>query len=296
MSGCFDAPAMGWNGLSLVSPVLTSATPLILAAAGELVVERAGIVNIGIEGMMLSGALAAWFVDLWKGPMAGVAAAMLLAMLLAVPFAIAALIFAADQIVTGTGINLLALGVTGMAYKLTPADWQARTPLAIDPRRLMVVTLLIVVAAGWMLRFTRLGLSLTAIGESPQAARAAGIAVQRHRFLAIMFGAACAGLAGSYLSIMFNQSFTENMTDGIGFLALAMVIFGRWRATGILLAGLFFGLVHAVANHVETRSGLPPAVLRLFAALPYLISLAALAGVAGKSGAPAALGKAFSSR
>jgi simple sugar transport system permease protein len=218
---------------------------------------------------------------------------MVMAMALAMPFAVASLTFAADQIVTGTGINLLALGVTGMAYKLTPLEWQARTVVGIDPSRLMVVTAILIAATGAMLRFTRLGLTLRAIGESPQAARAAGIAVQRHRWLAILFGAACAGLAGSYLSIMYSRAFTENMTDGIGFLALAMVIFGRWRASGILLAGLFFGIVQAVADHVETRSGLPPAVLRLFAALPYLVSLAALAGVAGKSGAPDALGKPF---
>jgi ABC-type uncharacterized transport system permease subunit len=184
--------------LSLIPAVCYFATPLILAALGELIVERAGIVNIGIE------------VLIWG-----------------------------------------------------------------------------------YLRFTRSGLELAAIGESPRAADTAGIAVNRRKWLAILFGAACAGLAGAYLSIMYNRSFTENMTDGVGFLALAMVIFGRWNAGGIIMAGLFFGLVRAMANTLETRVGFSPAVLRAFGMLPYVVSLAALAGVAGKSGAPAALGRAY---
>jgi general nucleoside transport system permease protein len=279
--------------LNLVPATLFFATPLILAAVGELVVERAGVVNIGIEGMMLAGALGAWAADAWRGPAAGIVAAMLAAIVLALPFAAATLLLAADQIVTGTGINLLALGVTGMAYKLVPEERAARV-VGVSVRWLIVLTPLVAVAAWLYLRFTRWGLELAAIGESPQAADTAGVAVNRRKFFAIVFGAACAGVAGAYLSIMYNRTFTENMTDGIGFLALAMVIFGRWNAGGIVAAGLFFGLVRAIANHVETRGlGLSPATLRMFAMLPYVVSLAALAGVAGKSGAPAALGRAY---
>jgi simple sugar transport system permease protein len=276
----------------LLPAVLYFATPLILAAVGELIVERAGVVNIGIEGMMLAGALGAWAVDAWHGPIAGIFASMLAAIVLALPFAIATLGFAADQIVTGTGINLLALGLTGMIYKLVPEAMTSRI-VAVDKRWLIITTPLIAAAAWIFLRFTRYGLELSAIGEAPQAADTAGVAVNRRKFFAILFGAACAGLAGAYLSIMYNRGFTENMTDGIGFLALAMVIFGRWNAGGVVAAGLFFGLVRAIANAVEVRSGFSPAVLRLFAMLPYVVSLAALAGVAGKSGSPAALGKAY---
>jgi simple sugar transport system permease protein len=278
--------------LSLLPAVFSFATPLILAALGELVVERAGVVNIGIEGMMLAGALGAWAADGWHGPVAGIVAAILAAMALAVPFAIATVVFAADQIVTGTGINLLALGLTGMIYRLVPQEIGERV-VGIDVMWLMVLTALMAVLVWGYLRFTRSGLELTAIGESPQAADTAGIAVNRRKFFAILFGAACAGLAGAYLSIMYNRLFTENMTDGIGFLALAMVIFGRWNAGGIVAAGLFFGLIRAIANVIETRSGFSPAVLRTFGMLPYVVSLAALAGVAGKSGSPAGLGKAY---
>jgi ABC-type uncharacterized transport system permease subunit len=278
--------------IALIPPIVYFATPLILAALGELVVERAGVVNIGIEGMMLAGALGAWAVDGWHGPAAGVVAAILAAMVLAIPFCIATLIFAADQIVTGTGINLLALGLTGMVYKLVPEPIASRV-VGIDKRWLIACTPLAAVGVWAYLRFTRWGLELAAIGESPQAADTAGIAVNRRKCFAVLFGAACAGLAGAYLSIMYNRSFTENMTDGVGFLALAMVIFGRWSAGGVVGAGLFFGLARAIAGWLETRHGFSPAVLRTFAMLPYVVSLAALAGVAGKSGSPAALGRAY---
>lgn len=278
--------------VSVLPAILSFATPLILAALGELVVERAGVVNIGIEGMMLAGALGAWAVDGWHGPIAGILAAVFSAMALAVPFAIATLVFAADQIVTGTGINLLALGLTGMINKLVPQQIGERV-VGVDVMWLIVLTPLMAALVWGYLRFTRSGLELMAIGEAPQAADTAGIAVNRRKFFAILFGAACAGLAGAYLSIMYNRLFTENMTDGIGFLALAMVIFGRWNAGGIVAAGLFFGLIRAIANVIETRSGFSPAVLRTFGMLPYVVSLAALAGVAGKSGSPAGLGKAY---
>ena len=278
--------------VELLPAVLYFATPLILAALGELIVERAGVVNIGIEGMMLAGALGGWAADAWHGPVAGIIAAIVAAMILALPFALATLVFAADQIVTGTGINLLALGLTGMIYKLIPPEMANRV-VGIDVKWLIILTPCIAMLIWIYLRFTRAGLELTAIGEAPQAADTAGIPIQRRKFRAILFGAACAGLAGAYLSIMYNRSFTENMTDGIGFLALAMVIFGRWNPGGIVAAGLFFGLVRALANQLETRNGFSPAALRMFGMLPYVVSLAALAGVAGKSGSPAALGKAY---
>jgi len=143
------------------------------------------------------------------------------------------------------------------------------------------------------LRFTRRGLELTAIGESPQAADSSGVAVNRRKFFALMFGAACAGLAGAYLSTMRVQGFVENMTEGQGFLALAIVIFGRWHAGGILAAGFFFGVVRAMATAMETRGGYGGAWLFLFKITPYAVSLLALAGVAGRSGSPAGLGRAY---
>ena len=269
------------------------ATPLLVAAVGELIVERAGVVNIGIEGMMLAGALAAWVANGFYGPGWGLLAAVLAAVALALLFALAAITFAADQIVTGTGINLLALGATAMAYKRlgqTMAD-QTITPI---PTVWMAAAAVGLLALAWAyLRFTRSGLELRAIGEAPEAADSAGVSVNRRKLAALLFGAACAGLAGAYLSTMRVQGFVENMTEGQGFLALAIVIFGRWHPAGVLAAGLFFGLVRAGANLLETRSGFSGATLQLFKILPYAVSLLALAGVAGRSGAPAALGRAY---
>jgi simple sugar transport system permease protein len=260
---------------------------------GELVVERAGVVNIGVEGMMLAGALAAWVGNGYFGPAWGLVGSVLAAAALAIVFAAAAIGFGADQIVTGTGINLLALGATALAYKRLDAPMAERTVTAINPAWMAWVALVMLAGAWAYLRYTRGGLELVAVGESPEAADAAGVGVRRRRVGAILFGAACAGLAGAYLSTMRVQGFVENMTEGQGFLALAIVIFGRWHAGGVLAAGLFFGLVRALANLLETHSGFAGPSLQLLKIVPYAVSLLALAGVAGRSRAPAALGRAY---
>jgi simple sugar transport system permease protein len=155
----------------------------------------------------------------------------------------------------------------------------------------MAAILLVLVWAYF--RFTRRGLELATIGESPEAADAAGINVNARKCSAILFGALCAGLAGAYLSTMRVRQFTENMTEGLGFLALAIVIFGRWQPAGILLAGLFFTLVRAAANFMEARGVVTGDSVQLLKMTPYVVSLLALAGVGGRSGAPAALGRAY---
>lgn len=269
------------------------ATPLLVAAAGELIVERAGVVNIGIEGMMLAGALAAWVANGYHGPAAGFIAAVLAAVALALIFALACISFAADQIVTGTGINLLAFGATALAYKRLSGPMAEKTVTAINPQWMMLAAIVLLGLAWVYLRLTRRGLELTAIGESPQAADASGINVNRRKLLSLIFGAACAGLAGAYLSTMRVQAFVENMTEGQGFLALAIVIFGRWHPAWIFSAGFFFGVVRALASAMETKGGYGGAWLLLFKVTPYVVSLLALAGVAGRSGSPAALGRAY---
>src|SRR4051812_34305047 len=206
-------------GLDTANAALLFATPLLVAAVGELIVERAGVVNIGIEGMMLTGALAAWVANGYLGPGAGVVAGVAAAVILAAPFAAAAVGFGADHIVTGTGINLLALGATALAYKRLDGPMAAKTLTAINPAWMTLVAIGMIAVAWAYFRFTRAGLELTAVGESPQAADAAGVPVNRRKVGAILVGAACAGLAGSYLSTMRVQGFVENMTEGQGFLA-----------------------------------------------------------------------------
>src|SRR4051794_30473645 len=157
-------------GSEVAQAAILFATPLLVAAVGELIVERAGVVNIGIEGMMLSGALAAWVANGYLGPGWGLVAAVGAAVVLVLVFAVAALVFAADQIVTGTGINLLALGATGLAYKRINGAMADKTLTAIDPRWMMAVAVVLVVTTWAYLRFTRRGLELRAVGESPEAA------------------------------------------------------------------------------------------------------------------------------
>jgi ABC-type uncharacterized transport system permease subunit len=281
---------MDWE---IVRVAILFATPLFMAAVGELVVERAGVVNIGIEGMMLSGALAAWTVNAFYGRGWGFVAAVVASGVLALVFVAAAVWLGADQIVTGTGINLLALGLTGLAYRrLDPLV--AQKSITATAEGWMVATAAILLVLVWAyFRFTRRGLELAAIGESPEAADAAGIDVNARKCFAILFGASCAGLAGAYLSTMRVRQFTENMTEGLGFLALAIVIFGRWQPAGILLAGMFFTLVRAAANFMEARGVVTGDSVQLLKMTPYVVSLLALAGAGGRSGAPGALGRPY---
>ena len=277
----------------LIATTLLFTTPLLVAAVGELIVERAGVVNIGIEGMMLVGALAAWVGNGYGGGAVwGFVAAMLAASVLAVAFIVPTIVFAADQIVSGTGVNLLALGGTALVYKRMGGALAGRPIAAVDPYWMTGVAGVLIAGVWAYLRLTRGGLELTATGESPEAADAAGVPVHRRRVGAVLFGAACAGLAGAYLSTMRVQGFVENMTEGQGFLALAIVIFGRWRPGGIVAAALFFGVVRALASAMETHAAYAGA-LPLFRILPYAVSLMALAGVGGRSGAPAYLGRAY---
>lgn len=281
------------------------AVPLWLAGLGELVVERAGVLNIGIEGMMLAGALAGWAATVATGsPWIGLLAAAGAGIGLAALFAIVSLLFDADQVVAGTAINLLAVGATGVGFKfcrdagLTEKASQFFGEIVLSkhiqsPNQfgLFYATVLLAAVLYFLLRHTRFGLELIAMGEYPQAAVAAGIRVQARRAACVLFGGATAGLAGSYLSIMFTHQYVDNMTAGRGFLALAMVIFGRWHPAGLLAGGLFFGYVYAIANRLEVGSGttlVPPPILQM---APYLLSLLVLAGWAGRTRAPAALGQ-----
>ena len=276
----------------IAQATLLFATPLLVAAVGELIVERAGVVNIGIEGMMLAGALAAWVANGYAGAGWGFVAAALAAGVFALLFIVPAIGFAADQIVTGAGINLLAFGATALIYKRLSPELACRTIAAVNPYWMTLVAGALALAEWGYLQRTRAGLELTATGESPEAADSAGVPVNRRKVSAILFGAACAGLAGAYLSTMRVQGFVENMTEGQGFLALAIVIFGRWHPLGILAAALFFGVIRALASAMETHSAYAEA-LPLFRILPYAVSLLALAGVGGRSGAPAYLGRPY---
>jgi ABC-type uncharacterized transport system permease subunit len=285
------------------------ATPLLLAATGETVAERAGVINLGLEGMMLAGALAAALGASAAGPWAGVALALLAGMALAAVFAAVAIAARADQIIAGTAITLGAAGLTGtiyrQAYGSTGAGLTLPTlaPVAIPGLSRAPVlgptlftqpvptylALLALPAVWWVLFRTRLGLALRATGEAAEMARSAGVRTTRLRVGATLVGGAFAGLAGATLVLAQVGTFAENMTAGRGYVAIAIVVLGRWHPAGVAIAALLFGAATAL-QYVFQALGLA-VPYQLFLMLPYVLTLLALAGAVGRVRAPADLGK-----
>jgi simple sugar transport system permease protein len=281
---------------------------LLFAALGGILSERSGVINVGLEGMMLMGAFfgifgADVFGSWWLGALVGVAAGGVLALVHAV-FSIA---FRADQVVSGVAVNLLALGVTGYVFiyhygeQGTPGDVprapEIELPLIKDIGfvgavigEMSVLTwlaLLLVPAVALYLFRTPSGLRLRSIGEKPRAADTVGLPVLRTRYLAVIASGCLAGLGGVYLSVALVGSFNENMTAGRGFIALAVVIFGSWRPYMALAGALLFGFSSAVAQRLPAFS---ESLAVLFQALPYVLVLVVVAGLIGRSRPPAAIG------
>jgi ABC-type uncharacterized transport system permease subunit len=294
---------------ALLAATLRYATPLLFAALGGLFSERSGVVNIALEGMMLMGALfGVWGADVTGSWVGGLIVAMLAGGALGLVHAIFAVSLRADQIVSGTALNFLALGITGYAYidiygaKGTPEDLPAVPDVTlpvikdipfvgdvIGQMNLLVWLGLLTAVLTWVVVFrTPAGLRLRSAGENPLAAETAGLSPVRIRYLAVVTSGMLAALGGAYLSIGFVHSFTQNMTAGRGFIALAALIFGRWRPGGAFAATLLFGFGSALAQRLPTFS---PSAATLFQALPYVLTLIAVAGVIGRSVAPAALGR-----
>jgi general nucleoside transport system permease protein len=285
------------------------ATPLALAALGETVAERSGVINLGIEGSMLAGALASAIVATAGGPVEGLVAAAGAGLLLALLFAAVAVGARGDQIITGTAVTLLATGVTGTVYRrvfgnagvsLTmPTLGPIRVPLLADVPVVgaaffdqPVTTYLVygLVPLLWVLLYrTRWGLGLRAAGESIEAARAQGVAVERSRVVAVGIGGALAGLGGGALVLAQVGTFAEQMTAGRGFIAIAIVVLGAWHPVRVAVAALLFGAASALQFLFQSLG--VPVPYQLFLMLPYLLALAALAGRIGRVRSPAALGK-----
>lgn len=279
--------------ISTLQGTITLATPLLLAALGESITQKSGVVNVGLEGMMLVGAFAGVLATIgaptaYAGLLASAGAGMGLGLL----FAIFAVRLAANQVVVGVVINLLALGLTGTLYRSKFGETGAflRTPM-LPSLLLPSIAMLGVPLVWYWVRYTRAGLMLRACGEQPTAAEAAGTNVLRVRLCAVLFGGALAGLAGASLSIGTTGTFIENMTAGRGFIALAIVTSGRWTALGCLLAAVVFGFVEQLQFLGQAQGWKLP--YQLFLALPYVVTLLILVGGSKQSKAPAALGRPY---
>jgi len=297
---------------AFLTSTMSMATPIMLAALGELLVEESGIINVGIEGAMLAGAFFALAATYFSGSIAlGLGAGMAAAVALDAIFAALVVNLAANQVVTGTALNILALGVTGVFYRemfgvtgkafmVTPVAKIPLGPLAripvlgpvlFDQNALVYFTLLLIPTFWYVISRTRYGLRLRAAGERPEAADALGLGVFRIRWYALLAAGALTGLAGAYLTLAYANTFVENISAGRGFVALSVVILGRWNPWGLAAASVLFGAAMALQFGLQALGTVVP--YQLFLALPYALTLVVLAGVGGQASAPSALGEPY---
>lgn len=294
---------------SFLAAAVRVATPLLLAALGEAIAQRGGVINLGIEGAMLAGALGATIGATAAGPAAGTGAAILAGVAVAALFAAVAVRFRGDQIITGTAVTLAAVGLTGAIYRSAYGPGGVGLTLPTLPSLpvpllhgvpvvgealfaqsvLTYLTYLLVGVAWWLVFRTRWGLELRAAGEGATEARAAGVRVERVRIEAVLVGGGFAGLAGASLVLAQVGTFAEKMTAGRGFIAIAIVVLGAWHPVRIAAAALFFGAAMALQFLFQTFLTNVP--YQVFLMLPYLLTLVVLAGVWGRARAPAELGR-----
>ena len=293
---------------ALLEASVRTATPLALAALGETVVERAGVINIGLEGVILAGAFGA-LVGASAGTMSGVAAGVVAGIATAAVFALFALGARADQIIVGTAVTLLATGMTGTIYRtvygaagaalsiptIAPLPIPVLSDLPLIGRALFAqpvftyVVYLLIPALWWWMYRTHAGLALRAIGEAPTAARAAGVHERRVRVGAVLFGGMLGGASGASLVLAQSGTFAEGMSAGRGFIAIAIVVLGRWHPVGVGLAALLFGAASALQFFFQATGWRLP--YQIFLLLPYALTLVLLGVRRGRAAPPAALGQ-----
>jgi simple sugar transport system permease protein len=296
----------------LIAATIRFATPLSFAAIGGVINERSGVVNVGLEGMMLAGAFFGIWAAAWSGSwVVGLLMAMVFGGLFALIHAFFCIHLRTDQIVSGFAINFLALGLTGYLFRSiygtqgTPSDI-SRIPDVTLPKflrdipyfgeifgqlNLMIWLMFVLLIASWVMLFkTPIGLRLRSVGEHPRAADTVGINVYGVRYAAVIASGMLAALGGAYLSIGFTGSFNENMSAGRGFIALAAVILGKWSPLGAFAATLLFGFGYAIQIPLQREADISA---NLLSTLPYVLTLVALVGVIGRSIPPAAVGRPY---
>ncbi|MFP3385189.1 MULTISPECIES: ABC transporter permease [Tritonibacter] len=296
------------NPVLLIASLMVAATPLLLAAIGELVVEKSGVLNLGVEGMMIVGAIAGFAAAVETGsPLMGFVAAAVAGAALSLLFAGLTQLALANQVASGLALTLFGLGLSalmGQRYvgvkppQMARVDLPLLSDLPILGRILFSHDVVLyfgiaLTAAVWaVLKFTRAGLILRAVGENHEAAHALGYKVVKIRTLAILFGGACAGLGGAYISLIRVPQWTEGMTAGIGWIALALVVFASWKPWRALLGAYLFGGVTVVQLNLQAAGVAIP--VEYLAMSPYLITILVLVILsADKSSAPASLGRSF---
>ncbi len=296
---------------SLIASMLVFATPLTFAAIGGMFSERSGVVNIGLEGMMLMGAFwGIWGADKTGSWVSGVVIALIAGGLLALVHAFFAIHLRADQIVGGMAVNFLALGITGYFFvqlyhgenvpvgvsqipdvNLTSKSNHSFFSEAFGHLNLMIWVAMALVVVSYVVMFkTPIGLRIRACGEHPRAADTVGINVYAVRYMSVVVSGMLSAAGGAYLTVGYLNTYNENVTAGRGFIALAALIFGNWRPFGAFGAALLFGLSTAIAFRLPVYSA---SAATLFQALPYVITLIAVAGVIGRSIPPAAVGRPY---
>jgi len=297
---------------NILLTIATAATPLLIAAIGELIVERSGVLNLGVEGMMIMGAVTGFAVAATTGnPWLGALAAIIAGAAFSLLFAFLALTVATNQVATGLSLTLLGLGLSGMVGEsfvgaagvklpslyvpgLSDLPLVGRLLFGQDP--LFYASIALVFGAMWFLFRTRAGLTLRSIGDNHDSAHALGISVIRARYLAVIFGGACAGLAGAHLSLVYTPQWVENMTAGRGWIALALVVFGSWRPLRVLAGAYLFGAVTIGQLHAQAIGLAIPS--QLLSALPYLATIVVLVLISRNRrmtmiNTPACLGRPF---
>jgi general nucleoside transport system permease protein len=297
---------------SIILTIATAATPLLIAALGELVVERSGVLNLGVEGMMVIGAVVGFAVSLLTGsPWLGVVAAILAAVLFSLIFAFMTLTLVTNQVATGLALTLAGLGLSGLigelfvgqaGVKLASVNIPYLVDIPVIGRLLFgqdpifYLSFVLVAAVSWFLFRTRAGLTLRSVGDNHNSAHALGIAVVKVRYLAVMFGGACAGLAGAHLSLVYTPQWVENMTAGRGWIALALVVFASWRPWRLVGGAYLFGAMTIGQLHAQAFGlGIPS---QLLSSLPYLATIVVLVLISGNRrltmmNTPASLGRPF---
>jgi len=296
------------NPVSLIATLIIASTPILLAAIGELVVEKSGVLNLGVEGMMIVGAITGFAISVETGsPWLGLVAAAAGGAGMALIFGILTQYFLSNQVATGLALTLFGLGLSaliGQSYtgikppafpkldipELTAIPYVGKILLNHD--FLVYLSIALVLGVWWFLNYSRRGLTLRAVGENHEAAHALGYHVTRIRLGAILFGGACGGLGGAYLSLVRVPQWTEGMTAGAGWIALALVVFASWKPWRLILGAYLFGGVSILQLNLQAVGvNIPVAYLSM---APYIVTILVLVIMSGdRTNAPASLGRIF---